>query len=176
MGVGRFAFTSGSSGRKATQGCPCGNHGETLRVCKCSDAQIENYRRRVSGPLLDMIDLQITVPRVEARALSSTSSGESTGTVAARVAEARHRQLARQGKLNAHLDLVEVRDHCRPEDAALRSLEAYIDAGGLSARAFHRVLKTARTIADLAGREPLTLDDVHEAIAYRELDRMAPRT
>ena len=175
MVEGRFAVPEASSGRKATQGCPCGNQTETLRVCTCSQTQVHNYRRRVSGPLLDRIDLQIQVSRVEAKNMSGDGRGEASHRVAARVAEARRVQHARQGKLNAHLGHTEMREHCLPGGDALATLERYIDGGGFSARAFHRVLKTARTIADLGGRDRVIVNDIHEAIAYRELDRAVPR-
>ncbi len=155
--------------------CPCGHHGDPLRVCRCTPFQVEQYRRRISGPLLDRMDLQIEVPRVKVEDLSSGEAGETSAAVARRVARARAVQTKRQGRLNAHLGLRETEGRCRVEPEALRLLEHALERFGLSARAYHRVLRVARTVADLAGAETVTQGAVAEAVQYRALDRSAGR-
>ncbi len=155
----------------ATNPCPCGHHGDPLRVCRCTPFQVEQYRRRISGPLLDRMDLQIEVPRVKVKDLSRGERGEASERVAARVRSARARQEHRQGRLNGHLGLKATERRCAPEPDARRLLEHALERFGLSARAFHRVLRVARTIADLEGAAPVRSDHVAEAIQYRALDR-----
>jgi magnesium chelatase family protein len=133
------------------------------------------YRARISGPLLDRIDLHIHVPRVERAALSNSDAAtESSASVRERVTRCRERQLQRAGKANARLTTREVERDCSPEPAARQLLESAMARLSLSARAYHRVLKVARTIADLAGAEVIGASHIAEAVRYRELDRGAP--
>jgi magnesium chelatase family protein len=152
--------------------CPCGWAGDPAGRCNCSGEQVARYRGRVSGPLLDRIDLQVEVPRAKAAELRSDAEpGESSDQVRARVLGARERQVARAGKPNSRLSQRETEQHCRlaPTDRAL--LERAIDSLRLSARAHQRILRVARTITDLAGSESISTAHLSEAIGYRRLDR-----
>lgn len=153
--------------------CPCGHYGDPQGRCRCAPERVEAYRSRVSGPLLDRIDLHVEVARVAAEALELTSTEERSVTVGARVLAARERQLQRQGKSNARLDIAEVKRHCQAEAAALAMLARAMQKLALSARAYHRVLRVARTIADLAGEPLIGIAHVAEAVALRSLDRRA---
>ncbi|MCZ8130125.1 MAG: YifB family Mg chelatase-like AAA ATPase [Steroidobacteraceae bacterium] len=150
--------------------CPCGWHGDAER-CRCTPAQVRAYLARLSGPLLDRIDLQVHVPRVEYEGLRALARGESTATVAARVAAAAERQRARQGGPNARLDSRELEVHAALAPEAERLLQSCAKRWRLSARACHRVIKVARTIADLAGEDTLATEHVAEALECRQLDR-----
>jgi magnesium chelatase family protein len=148
--------------------CPCGWRGHPGERCRCSPDVVRRYRGRISGPLLDRIDLAIDVPPVPATVLAATEGarcGESS-SVQARVIDVRRRQLARQGKCNARLSAAEL-GACDIAPAALRMLGTAMSRMLLSARAYHRVLKVARTIADLAGEERVEAAHAAEALAYR---------
>ncbi len=147
--------------------CPCGHHGHPRLACRCSPDAIARYRQRLSGPLLDRIDVQIEVPAVPEAALTAGERGEPSAAIAARVARARQFTLDRQGKANAHLDPTEIDRWCLPDEAGLARLKKASAHLGWSARAFHRVLKLARTVADLARRPTVIESDVAEAIQYR---------
>jgi len=151
--------------------CPCGHLGDPAANCKCGEVRVAAYRSRISGPLLDRIDLHIEVPRVPTEELTGDEAAESSAAVATRVAEARARQLARQGQANAQLDGPVVAGRANVERAALRLLSGAMRQLALSARAYHRVLRVARTIADLAGSATVTTNHVSEAITLRQLDR-----
>ncbi|AXQ31262.1 ATP-dependent protease [Solimonas sp. K1W22B-7] len=153
--------------------CPCGYLGDTSGKCRCTPDQVLRYRGRISGPLLDRIDLQLFVPRVERETLTAATSptAETSEQVRVRVTAARQRQLARQGKPNAALGPKELEQHCRPEPAAQTLLEAAMTRLSLSARAYHRVLKVARSIADMDASEIIGKAHVAEAVRYREMDR-----
>ncbi|MDD3609473.1 MAG: YifB family Mg chelatase-like AAA ATPase [Halothiobacillaceae bacterium] len=135
------------------------------------------YRERLSAPLLDRIDLHVDVPRVPAEALRAdeTATGEPSAAVAARVAQARKRMLDRAGRANAALDVAQIRAHCLLSPGDARLLETAMEKLALSARARDRILKVARTIADLAGSETIATAHLSEAITYRSLDRLNPR-
>jgi len=147
--------------------CPCGFHGGTR--CRCTPDQIARYRGKLSGPLLDRIDLAIEVPALPADDLQNGPSGDNSATVAARVARARARQHERQQHPNARLDAASVEQHCPLEDGARQMLTQAIDRLHLSARAYHRILKVARTLADLADSDTLRREQIAEAVQYRRL-------
>jgi magnesium chelatase family protein len=152
--------------------CPCGWAGDPSGRCLCSDDMIRRYRARISGPLLERIDLHVEVPRLPPNVLRTDgASGESSAHVRARVIAARHRQLARSSHHNARLDQAETNTFCRltPRDSAL--LERAVDALQLSARSLHRILRVARTIADLADSDSISTPHLTEAISYRKLER-----
>jgi len=153
--------------------CPCGWLGDATGKCRCNPDQVARYRGRISGPLLDRIDLQLFVPRVERETLTAAqpAASESSATVRERVVAARERQLQRQGRPNAQLGPKELDQHCTVEPVARTLLEAALQRLSLSARAYHRVLKVARTIADLAGTAQIGSAQVAEAVRYREMDR-----
>jgi magnesium chelatase family protein len=147
--------------------CPCGYHGDARGRCRCTPDQILRYRSKLSGPLLDRIDLQVEVPAVAAEVLQQARDGEASAAVRARVTAARTRQIERQGKPNARLSEREIDQHCQPQAAAAALLKQAITRFELSARAFHRLLKVARTIADLAGQHTIEPRHVAEAVQYR---------
>ncbi len=145
--------------------CPCGHLGEAR--CRCTPDQVARYRGKLSGPLLDRIDLHIEVPALAEGELQAGAEGEGSAAVRARVTEARAAQIARQGKPNHLLATKEIDRLCAPDAAGAQLLKQAIARLGLSARAYHRVLKVARTIADLAGAERVASANVAEAIHYR---------
>ena len=151
--------------------CPCGWAGDRSNRCLCTSERIQRYRGRVSGPLLDRIDLHVTVMRLSPEELrEGAPAGECSADVRARVIAARERQLAR-GALNAHLDSKALRACASLVEADQGLLEQAIERLQLSARAMHRILRVARTIADLAGCEDIGTEHLAEAIGYRQLDR-----
>ena len=152
--------------------CPCGFLGHYSGKCHCTPDQVARYRSRISGPLLDRIDLHIEVPAVPEKDLAARQSGEASAVIRARVAGARERQIARQGKPNAQLSAKEVGEHCVAEANAEQLVRRAISGLGLSARAYHRVLKVARTIADLAGASGISTPHVAEAVQYRRYERV----
>jgi magnesium chelatase family protein len=151
--------------------CPCGFLGDPGGRCHCTPDQVARYRRKISGPLLDRIDLQVEVPAVPQDDLARGARGEPSAAVRVRVAVARSRQLARQRSPNAGLSARDTDRYCAPDAHGATLLKQAISRLGLSARAYHRVLKVARTIADLAGARTLTATHVAEAIQYRRFDR-----
>jgi magnesium chelatase family protein len=156
----------------ATNPCPCGFAGSE-RACRCGEHELARHRRRLSGPLLDRIDLLVTVARPSAAALADAPT-TSSAVVHQRVVAARQRQTARLGDAsvhtNAQLDARLLREHVRVDAAARQALAQAYDRSGLSARGHDRVLRVARTIADLADRETVELDDVLQALALRTRD------
>jgi magnesium chelatase family protein len=152
--------------------CPCGYLGHFNGRCRCTPDQVARYRGKISGPLLDRIDIHLEVPAVPQEDLLSQAAGEASGAVRERVATAHQVQVQRQGKPNSRLGTREIDRWCRPQAAAEGLLRQAISKLNLSARAYHRVLKLARTIADLAGSEAIAVAHVAEAIQYRKLDRM----
>ncbi|HEU5314595.1 MAG TPA: YifB family Mg chelatase-like AAA ATPase [Chloroflexota bacterium] len=151
--------------------CPCGYLGDTERVCVCTDGAVARYRRRISGPLLDRIDIHVEVPRVPYEKLAADTATEPSGVVRERVVAARERQRARLAgtalTCNAEMGPGEVRRHCRLGPDAEPLMRAAMQRLGLSARSYHRVLKLARTIADLAGQDAVSAPHVAEALQYR---------
>ncbi len=151
--------------------CPCGYLGHPGGKCRCTPDQVARYRSRISGPLLDRIDLQIEVPALPQDDLTRQAGGDDSPTVRARATLARERAESRQGKSNAQLGTREIDAHCKPDDKGEALLKQAISRMGLSARAYHRILKVARTIADLAGIEKISAAQVAEAIQYRRFER-----
>jgi magnesium chelatase family protein len=153
----------------AANPCPCGFLGDGERACRCGPEEIRRYARRLSGPLLDRIDLYVRVDRVGAGDLQEAAGGESTAVVRARVARARALGQARAGVENARLPVADLGALCQPTMAARHILAVAVDRLGLSARGFHRALRVARTIADLAGEECVDEQHVREALGLRHL-------
>jgi len=151
--------------------CPCGYFGDPVKECTCSLTMVSRYQKRISGPLLDRIDIHIEVPRVEYEKLTDDRLGESSEDIRARVERAREVQQRRfEGtalRCNADMGPAEVREYCRVDEAGRSLLKAAMQQLSMSARAFHRVLKLARTIADLAGSERIETSHLAEAIQYR---------
>ncbi len=156
--------------------CPCGYLGDPSSRCRCTAEQVARYRARISGPLLDRIDLHVEVPRVDVEQLNAPTAGsiETSEMVRSRVEAARKRQLDRAGKPNQGLTPSELDRTCPLDETARRLMSQALQKLGLSARAYHRVLKMARTIADLAGNEGIETAHLSEAIGYRRLDRTGP--
>ncbi|HOV85926.1 MAG TPA: YifB family Mg chelatase-like AAA ATPase [Syntrophobacteraceae bacterium] len=155
--------------------CPCGYAGDPVRTCLCSPHQVLRYRGRISGPILDRIDLHIEVPALKYEELHSTEPAEPSARIRERVIACRERQLERfagQGiYCNALMKPKAIKSHCRLDSTGQSLLEEAIRRLGLSARAYHRILKVARTIADLEARESIAPHHLLEAIQYRSLDR-----
>jgi magnesium chelatase family protein len=151
--------------------CMCGYHGDPERSCTCSPSAVARYQKRISGPLLDRFDIHIEVPRVKFEKLSSEQPGESSETIRRRVCEARLRQQERfRGKRplsNADMGPAEIRTHCILDETGQNLMKAAVRQLSLSARGYHRVLKLARTIADLAGEERIGAAHLAEAVQYR---------
>lgn len=151
--------------------CPCGYAGDPVRPCSCSPAMIQRYAKRLSGPLLDRIDIHIDVPRIEYDKLADTRRGESSAAIRARVSAARAKQRARFAGAtlvtNAEMGPAEIRQYCQVEPAAAALLKTAVAKLHLSGRAYHRVLKLARTIADLADAETIGAPHIAEALQYR---------
>jgi len=155
--------------------CPCGYQSDPQRECRCTFQQIRNYRSRVSGPLLDRIDIHIEVPRVPYRELRDRRQGEGSERMRAQVIAARQRQQARfegtRTKSNARMTNRQLTKHCQLDSATEALLEQAMAQHAFSARSYTRILKVARTIADLAGEESIRLEHVSEAIQYRTTER-----
>ena len=149
--------------------CPCGYLGSATRACRCSPDQVSRYQGKLSGPLLDRIDLHIEVPSLPAHDLLNAPPGESTEAIAARSLMARERALARQGCANAALQGQAIDTHSRLDDSATTLLQKAAAKLGWSGRSTHRSLKVARTIADLAGSDTIAAPHVAEAVQYRRV-------
>jgi magnesium chelatase family protein len=154
----------------ATNPCPCGWAGDPIRSCRCTPGGIDSYQRRLSGPLLDRIDLKVGVRRVKLETLASEPTGEGSAAVRERVVAARRRQLDRQGCLNAQLKPARLRKLAGLEPASRRTLERWADTRGLTARGFHRAWRVARTTADLDGSDHISEQHILEALGYRLQD------
>ncbi|MFC1657239.1 YifB family Mg chelatase-like AAA ATPase [Candidatus Moduliflexota bacterium] len=158
--------------------CKCGWLGHPTRECRCTPHQIQQYRGRISGPLLDRIDIQLEVPALEYGELMGEEAGEASAVIRARVERVRHLQQRRFGEkrttCNAGMSAGQVREHCRLDRESDNLLKSAVEKLGLSARGITRVLKMARTIADLEGAEAIHHEHVAEAVQYRSLDRGVP--
>ncbi|MBN2515482.1 MAG: YifB family Mg chelatase-like AAA ATPase [Deltaproteobacteria bacterium] len=155
--------------------CPCGYFTDPQRACRCTAQQIRSYRSKISGPLLDRIDIHIEVPAVRYKELSAQSTGESSEIIMKRVNRARDKQKKRFKNIgtnnNANMTNKEIKKFCALDDDSHRLIEMAIDKLGLSARAYTRILKVARTISDLEEERNIQTHHISEAIQYRNLDR-----
>ncbi len=174
--AGSLTFPSRFMLVSAMNPCPCGFYGDAKRQCRCSVRQIENYRQKISGPLLDRIDIHVEVPLVDFKELSSESTtSESSAVIRERVAEARKIQIDRFKSdgvtTNATMGAKQVREYCKLNSEGRGYLDHAMEQMNFSARAYDRILKVSRTLADLAGKEDITSNEVLEAIQFRSLDR-----
>ncbi len=173
--LGSINYPAGVMLVAAMNPCPCGFLTDPQKECVCTPLQIQRYRSRVSGPLLDRIDIQVEVPALRYQDLASKDAGEPSETIRQRVNSARAIQLQRFQKRNIHanaqMGAKDIKRHCGLKEEAERLLENAINRLGLSARAYSRVLKVGRSIADLAGSEDIQSSHIAEAIQYRSLDR-----
>ena len=151
----------------AANPCPCGHLGGSLHACRCGAEDLRRYARRLSGPILDRIDLCVHMDRVTAEQLEAAEGAEPSAAVRARVHAARAVQQARAGSENARLPVAALGELCAPTLGARRLLAAAVDRLGLTARGYHRALRVARTIADLAGSDRVAEHDVREALSLR---------
>jgi magnesium chelatase family protein len=151
-------------------GCKCGFYGDTTRECRCTPGQIQHYLGKISGPLLDRIDIHVEIPSVPFKELRGNTSAESSADIRTRVERARTLQHAR-GFYNSRMPAREIRKICALDDAGERTLEMAVRRMGLSARAHDRILKVARTVADLDHSPTVTAKHLAEAVQYRSMDR-----
>jgi magnesium chelatase family protein len=156
--------------------CPCGYFGDLKRECRCGPVQVQRYRQRISGPLLDRIDLHIEVPAVEFRDVASERAEEPSATIRERVVRSRQRQQERfRGNMkvncNARMATRQLKENCELSKDSQELIRVAMSELNLSARAYDRILKVARTIADLDGNTDIAPEHVSEAIQYRTLDR-----
>jgi magnesium chelatase family protein len=149
--------------------CPCGYYGDTTKKCVCAPGQIFKYQKKISGPLLDRIDLHVEVPRLPYEKMSASGGAEKSGSIKERVQKARAIQSARfnKSKTNSEMGLVEIRQFCGLEDQGKEFLKQAMKKYNFSGRSLHRILKVARTIADLSGVENITFGHLGEAVQYR---------
>ncbi|MGB4811931.1 MAG: YifB family Mg chelatase-like AAA ATPase [Methylophilaceae bacterium] len=150
--------------------CPCGYFGHYNNKCRCTPDNIARYKAKISGPLLDRIDMHIEVPALKEDELTSKTTAEDSSSIRARVENARVLQIQRQGKANSMLGSLEIDAHCQLDDAGLTLIKTAISRLNLSARAYHRILKVARTIADLANEANIKPTHIAEAVQYRRGD------
>ncbi len=153
--------------------CPCGFLGDASGRCHCSSEQVARYRSKISGPLLDRIDMHLEVPRIAHNILrkGSPEGQESSNSIRQRVVPARNKAISRSGKANSRLTPADLKQYCQLSEQGHQLLEQAMESLGLSPRAYHRILKVSRTIADLANSEHIQVTHLSEAISYRKLDR-----
>jgi magnesium chelatase family protein len=156
--------------------CPCGYFGDLKRECRCGPLQVQRYWQRISGPLLDRLDLHIEVPAVEYRDIASTRTEEGSAAIRERVQRAREQQHVRfrsdkKVNCNARMGPRQIRQHCKLSDESQELIRIAMTELNLSARAYGRILKVSRTVADLQAFDAISLEDVSEAIQYRTFDR-----
>lgn len=174
--AGSITFPSEFMLVAAMNPCPCGYFGDLKRECRCGPLQVQRYRQRISGPLLDRIDLHIEVPAVEYKDIASTRVEENSEAIRERVMRARERQQRRfaddsKTNCNARMGPRQIKQHCKLPDEAQELIRIAMTELNLSARAYDRILKVSRTVADLAGDDNITPEHVSEAIQYRTFDR-----
>lgn len=174
--VGSVTFPASFLLVSAMNPCPCGYFGDSKRACRCGSPMVQKYRQRISGPLLDRIDLHVEVPLVDYKALSQTEPGESSATIRARVEQARQLQTQRfTGFKGIHTNSAMtprlIKKHCELDAECSGLMEQAMSSMNFSARAHDRILKVARTLADLKGQEKIDADSILEAVNYRTLDR-----
>ena len=174
--MGTLTFPARFMLAAAMNPCPCGYFGAASRECRCVPMEIQRYMSRVSGPLLDRIDIHLEVPEVKYKELSGKIGGETSRDIRARVNRTREVQSARFADIpnvhcNAHMDNRLIEKYCMPDEAGEKLLRTAIEKLGFSARAYHRVLKLARTIADMEGADAVAARHISEAIQYRTFDR-----
>jgi magnesium chelatase family protein len=159
----------------ATHPCPCGYLGDTKHECRCTPTQVQRYRARISGPLLDRIDIHIEAPALSLTELRSEKPGELSGAMRSRIQSSRTKQSARfagtRSTANARMTHAQIRKHCAIDAGLGDLLQQAMEQLHLSARAYDRILKVARTIADLAAADRIEAPHLLEAIQYRSLDR-----
>ena len=152
--------------------CKCGYFGSDVRKCTCKLADIQKYLSRISGPLLDRIDIQVEMPALSFEELSVKEPSEPSSVVRERVKTAMEFAVKRQGNIrNSKLDSARIKEFCAPDAAGLAVIKTAFDKMGMSARAYDRILRVARTIADLAGSENIQAGHIAEAVQLRSLDR-----
>jgi magnesium chelatase family protein len=168
---GSLTFSANFQLIAAMNPCPCGWYGDSQKPCTCAHSTVTKYQKRISGPMLDRIDIHIEVPRVDYEKLSSDRLGEPSAAIRERVQAARQRQLERFAGTNiicnADMRVAEVRKFCKLDETGDNLIRVAMSQMNLSARAYHRTLKMARTIADLAGSEQIQVTHVAEALQYR---------
>ena len=171
---GSLIFSANFQLIAAMNPCPCGYYGDSQKPCPCAHAMVTKYQKRISGPLLDRIDIHVEVPRVDYEKLSGDRVGEASDAIRARVQAARdiqQRRFSNNGSSdivsNADMRVGEIRQFCRLQDEGQSLMRAAMSQMNLSARAYHRILKLGRTIADLAGSEDIQSAHLAEALQYR---------
>jgi magnesium chelatase family protein len=166
---GSFTFPAKFTLVAAQNPCPCGYYGEVTRQCQCSPAQIFKYQKKVSGPLLDRIDLHVEVPRLPYEKIAKEEPNESSAEVKARVQKARSIQQVRfqKSKTNSEMNILELKEYCKLGAEGQEVIKQAMKRYSFSGRGLHRILKVARTIADLAGSDGITVQHLGEAIQYR---------
>ncbi|HID20847.1 MAG TPA: ATP-binding protein, partial [Planctomycetaceae bacterium] len=173
--MGSLTFPANLMLVAAMNPCPCGYRGDPKRQCNCTPMQIERYVAKISGPLLDRIDIHVDVPNVPFRELKETATGTTSEQMREQVLVARERQAARfrgePATVNGNMTPPQIRKYCRLDPEAEQMLQSAMEEMGLSARAHDKILRVARTIADLDDSETITAYHLQEAINYRTLDR-----
>ena len=170
--TGAYSFPANFMLVAAMNPCPCGYYGDPTHNCTCSEFSIQRYQKRISGPLLDRIDIQINVPRVDYEKLSANSVGESSASIRERVEAARELQRNRfkdnpNVTCNSEMGPAEIRHYCRLDAESEKLVKGLMTHYNISARAYHRLLKLARTIADLDASHDIRTPHIAEAIQYR---------
>jgi len=158
----------------ASNPCPCGYFNDPEKNCTCSPSQISMYRRKMSGPLMDRIDLFIEVPAVKYEKLVAESAENQSYAIREKIEKAREKQKERFAGdkilTNSEMNIPEIKKYCSHDERSQNLLKKYVDSGKLSARGYHRILKVARTIADLSNSEKIQYEHIAEALMYRIRD------
>jgi magnesium chelatase family protein len=174
--IQRITFPCHFSLIAAANPCPCGHLNDPNKPCSCNPSQIAKYKRKLSGPIIDRIDMVVELPQVEFEKLIAPNSNQETIEAKNNIKEARIRQYERfrENKIltNSEMEILEIKKYCQIDSVANNTLRSYVNSGKLSARGYHRVLKIARTIADLDGNEEIILENLHEALMYRLSDSL----